>query len=405
MTPGQDANSTFYRSASIFINEPIGSMSLSPANRDVVLAARKGLYIVDLESPFAPPRFLAQLSSWEAADVQWSPHPARSHWVASTSNDRLLIWNLNRPEGAPRRLPPFMAESGVSAGGRGHIGGGTRMSRQANTGSMTSAHSNEHLAALSVSPSSTAAAHSVYHQASSGSSLRSSAIEYVLQAHTRAITDINFSAHHPDILASCAIDAWSWVWDLRTPGKPVQGYSAWNAGATQVKWNRSTPHRLATAVANKVLIWDDRKGALPLATIEAHENMIYGLDWSRDTTSAGLDQLITCSLDGAVKWWDLSAPASKEAIAARTRITEPEQVIQTATPIARARHLPFGRGVMTLPQRGDHTLSMWARDDQLPDGGPVERFAGHRDIVKEYLIRTRGGGDVEHDDRRFQLIT
>ncbi len=32
-------------------------------------------------------------------------------------------------------------------------------------------------------------------------------------------------------------------------------------------------------------------------------------------------------------------------------------------PIWRARHLPFGNGVMTLPQRGDTTLSMWAKDE------------------------------------------
>lgn len=396
--PDENDDTTFYKSASIFLNEPIGSMSLSPANRDVVLAARKGLYIVDLESPFAPPRFLAQLSSWEAADVQWSPHPARSHWVASTSNDRLLIWNLDRPEGAPRGPPPIISNHPSTSSSW------QKRSRQSYHSAITDLSSNASpvlAPMLSSSPMSGATPHA-QHQASP-SSLRSSAIEYVLQAHTRAISDINFSAHHPDVLASCGIDAWSWVWDLRTPNKPAQGYSAWNAGATQIKWNRSDPHRLATAVANKVLIWDDRKGALPLATIEAHENQIYGLDWSRDTSAAGLEKLVTCSLDGAVKFWDLAAPASRAAIASRTLVTEPEQVIQTATPIWRARHLPFGRGVMTLPQRGDRTLSMWSKDH--PEGGPVERFAGHKDIVKEYLFRVRGGSDSSSDDRRFQLIT
>lgn len=54
------------------------------ANRDVVLGARKGLFIVDLENPYDPPRFLAHLTTWEVADIQWNPHPARAHWVAST---------------------------------------------------------------------------------------------------------------------------------------------------------------------------------------------------------------------------------------------------------------------------------------------------------------------------------
>lgn len=58
---------------------------------------------------------------------------------------------------------------------------------------------------------------------------------------------------------------------------------------------------------------------------------------------------------------------------------------------------------MTLPQRGDTTLSMWAQDDA--ENGPVERFVGHKDIVKEYLFRTRGSQEDGKDDRKFQLVT
>lgn len=233
------------------------------------------------------------------------------------------------------------------------------------------------------------------------STSRLSSISHTLHAHTRAITDINWSPFHPEILASCGIDTWTWAWDLRDPSRPKQGYSAWNAAMTQVKWNRATPHRLATSCDNKVLIWDDRKGALPLATIEAHENKIYGVDWSRDT-SLGLSRLVTCSLDGSVKWWDLDSPAAQQAIGQRQLVTEPETTIETKTPIWRARHLPFGHGVMTLPQRGDTSLSMWNKDVVSE---PVHRFEGHTDTVKEYLIRTRGGSDRSHDDRQFQLIT
>lgn len=230
---------------------------------------------------------------------------------------------------------------------------------------------------------------------------RSSSISHILNAHTRAITDINWNPFHPEILASCGIDTWMWAWDLRDSSRPKQGYSAWNAAMTQVKWNRASPNRLATSCDNKVLIWDDRKGALPLASIAAATSKIYGIDWSRDT-SLGLSRLVTCSLDGDVKWWDLDSPAAQAAIAERRLVTEAETTIKTHTPIWRARHLPFGNGVMTLPQRGDTSLSLWAKDK--PDS-PVHRFEGHRDIVKEYLIRTQGGSDRDHDDRRFQLIT
>lgn len=94
-----DHEDTFYQLMSIMIDEPIGSMSISalpdflpysrrsdtfrllsagPANRDVALGARKGLFIVDLQNPYDPPRFLPHNSSWEVADVQVRPMLLRS---------------------------------------------------------------------------------------------------------------------------------------------------------------------------------------------------------------------------------------------------------------------------------------------------------------------------------------
>lgn len=58
--------------------------AVGPANRDVALGARKGLYVVDLQNPWDIPRFLPHDSAWEVADVQWNPFPARSEWVVST---------------------------------------------------------------------------------------------------------------------------------------------------------------------------------------------------------------------------------------------------------------------------------------------------------------------------------
>jgi hypothetical protein len=45
-------------------------------------------------------------------------------------------------------------------------------------------------------------------------------------------------------------------------------------------------------------------------------------------------------------------------------------------PVWRARDLPFGRGILSLPQRGEHALEMYAYDAPT-DAPPVERFAGH----------------------------
>lgn len=71
-------------------------ITIAPCGRDVVLAGRKGLLVIDLDDPFAAPRWLHHETSWEVADVQWSPHPSKPSWVVSTSNQKALVWNLAR---------------------------------------------------------------------------------------------------------------------------------------------------------------------------------------------------------------------------------------------------------------------------------------------------------------------
>jgi len=46
--------------------------------------------------------------------------------------------------------------------------------------------------------------------------------------------------------------------------------------------------------------------------------------------------------------------------------------------------LPFGQGVLSLPQRGSTELEMWA------NGESVETFVGHSDVVKEFVWRKSG---------------
>lgn len=291
----------------------MGNMSISPGSRDVVLAARKGLFIIDLENPLNVPRFLPQGGTWDVADVQWNPHISRKEYIVSTSSEKLLIWNL-------------------------YISGKT-------------------------------------------------SIEHILRSHYRAITDINWHLHDPDVVVSTGIDSWLWAWDLRTPQKPIIGLCAFNAAGTQVKWNRQDGNILASSHMNEVLVWDRRKGSLPVTTIKAHDAKIYGIDWAHDKRN----EIVTCSLDTTIKAWDiLQSPKSGS-------FHEPLYTIHTAYPIWRARNLPFGKGVLSLPQRGETALEMWTPQDLSE---PVERFEGHADVVKEFVWR-KGG----QDDSEFQLIT
>ena len=73
---------------------------------------------------------------------------------------------------------------------------------------------------------------------------------------------------------------------------------------------------------------------------------------------------------------------------------EPKIVFDTPYPVWRARNLPFGRGILSLAQRGETALEMYARVPGL-DGQetlePVERFEGHTDVVKEFVWRRAGG--------------
>lgn len=47
-----------------------------------------------------------------------------------------------------------------------------------------------------------------------------------LRAHTRVITDIDWHSKTPYMLASCSIDTFTHLWDLRDPKKPTMSLSA-----------------------------------------------------------------------------------------------------------------------------------------------------------------------------------
>ena len=135
---------------------------------------------------------------------------------------------------------------------------------------------------------------------------------------------------------------------MRTPRKPVQKWAEWRAGATQVKWNHENPYEIASSHDNCFYVWDSRKGALPIIKVnKAHNGKINGLDFSN-----GASNIITCSNDNTVKFWNLNSNEARETIKDfdyfavddnDAPVLRPSVVIETDFPVARARALPFGK--------------------------------------------------------------
>ena len=135
-----------------------------------------------------------------------------------------------------------------------------------------------------------------------------------------------------------------------------------------------------------------QKGSLPTARIRAHNAKIYGIDWAHTR----VHDIVTCSLDKTIKVWnvqDASAPDFPQIESffqkSSKQLARPLTTITTRYPVWRARDLPFGRGILSLPQRGETALEMWVTGNDMV---PVEIFEGHTDVVKEFVWRKGGLG-------------
>lgn len=288
----------------------IGAITTSPSGRDVALASRSGLFIVDLQEPYSPPRHLSLRIPWEVSASQWCTHPDHQNWVVSTANQKLVVWNLALPS----------------------------------------------------------------HRA----------IEHMLHGHSRAITDVSFNRLSPDLLATCSIDTFIHVWDMRDPVRPSMSFADFNGGASQVQWSKTQPHLLASTHDSRLLLWDSRKNNIPLNEVYAHAGRVNAVEF--DGTSS--NRLVTASIDRTVKVWNLKSLKKGGE-------QEPRSTYTTNFPIWKCRFLPDGgNGAIVIPMRGGENNALLC-DFSIPgtcDLEVVQSFSRHKAPIKDVTIRRDGNG-------------
>ncbi|XP_013134014.1 PREDICTED: WD repeat-containing protein 59 [Papilio polytes] len=205
-----------------------------------------------------------------------------------------------------------------------------------------------------------------------------------LRAHTRVVSDTHFHRQDHNLLATCSIDTFTHLWDLRDARKPIVSLCA-VAGASQVQWNKVASHIVATAHDGDIKIWDYRKPSSPIHYISAHLCKIHGVDWSPHHEY----QLVTSSHDGSIKYFDIN------------NARRPENVITTNFPVWRAIYTPFGSGLLTIgvgwgglprvEQAG--VIGIWV------GGTLTTRLVGHTDTVQTMVWRPNTSPS------NYQLIT
>ncbi|XP_049867496.1 GATOR complex protein WDR59 [Pectinophora gossypiella] len=193
-----------------------------------------------------------------------------------------------------------------------------------------------------------------------------------LRGHTRVVSDTHFHRQDHNLIATCSIDTFTHLWDLRDARKPVVSLCA-VAGASQVQWNKVATHIVATAHDGDIKIWDYRKHTAPIHYISAHLCKIHGVDWSPHHEY----QLVTSSHDGSIKYFDIN------------NARRPENIIMTNFPVWRAIYTPFGSGLLTIgvgwgglpraEQAG--VIGIWV------GGALTHRLVGHTDTVQTMVWR------------------
>ncbi|XP_052816211.1 GATOR complex protein WDR59-like isoform X3 [Mya arenaria] len=205
-----------------------------------------------------------------------------------------------------------------------------------------------------------------------------------MKAHSRNISNIDWSPFDVNVIASCSVDTFTMLWDVRDPKRPTASCQS-VCGASQVKWNKVTNNLFATAHEGDVRIWDPRKLNQPVVYLTAHLSKIHCIDWNH----LNEQRFSTASHDCSAKFWEY------------TDHRQDKGMLKSGSPVWRARFTPFGDGLITVVmstlRRGENSLYMW---NNMNLKAPVHQFVGHTDVVMEFAWRKKDEGE-----RDYELVT
>ncbi|XP_071448176.1 GATOR2 complex protein WDR59 isoform X2 [Hetaerina americana] len=240
-----------------------------------------------------------------------------------------------------------------------------------------------------------------------------------LDSHSRAVSGLDWHKVEPYIIATGSGDGWLHVWDIREHRYPSISFSS-VALVTKVRWNRVNGNLIASAHDGDIRLWDRRKSSSPLHYITAHVGEIHDLDWSAIRES----ELVTCGgQDCSVRFFDVWRPEN------------PKAFLATASPVWRARHAPFGEGLVTSvsssqqQQESSGNVLLWrrcrggdessqeprskpcssstmattaspARRHSTPAASPLHTISSHSDIVLDFQWRKN-----REEPTNYELVT
>ncbi|KAJ1980556.1 hypothetical protein H4R35_001079 [Dimargaris xerosporica] len=164
--------------------------------------------------------------------------------------------------------------------------------------------------------------------------------------HERALTGLQWSPHNPNFLLTYSMDTAIKIWDLRKrPDQAELSVSEWRNPVTKACFHPSIDTTLVASYDQDIKVWDLRRSGSPIHDCHAHTSRVYSLEY--DPLGQGL--LMSGTLDGEVTLWDTSQGL------------RPQKTIHTGGEFVRAHYYPTGQGIVTWGVHGDsYALNLYA---------------------------------------------